>query len=152
MKPAQDVSDEFLSAFVDDQLDVAEKSQAFDLIEQDETLRRRDQPGAEIGGADVVHWPDDAERRHWRHLQSGQQRRRRIRHQPRHRCRHGCWPDRCRPGGVPRERADWIRGYHLAEKRGILSADGQRRLAGQDRGAVVWRTSARTRVSQRQRR
>ena len=41
MKQDQTISDEFLNAFVDDQLDPAEKSQAFELIEQDETLKAR---------------------------------------------------------------------------------------------------------------
>lgn len=35
------VSDEFLNAFVDDQLDAAEKSQAFDAIGHDDTLKER---------------------------------------------------------------------------------------------------------------
>lgn len=37
----QGVSDEFLNAFVDDQLDGAEKSQAFDAIEHDDVLKER---------------------------------------------------------------------------------------------------------------
>ncbi|BAN35741.1 transmembrane anti-sigma factor [Sulfuricella denitrificans skB26] len=37
----QGVSDEFLNAFVDDQLDGAEKSQAFDAIEHDDALKER---------------------------------------------------------------------------------------------------------------
>lgn len=37
----QGVSDEFLNAFVDDQLDGAEKSQAFDAIEHDDGLKER---------------------------------------------------------------------------------------------------------------
>lgn len=41
MKQDQGVSDEFLNAFVDDQLDEAEKSQVFDAIEHDETLKER---------------------------------------------------------------------------------------------------------------
>lgn len=41
MKQDQTISDEFLNAFVDDQLDPAEKSRAFELIEQDETLKAR---------------------------------------------------------------------------------------------------------------
>lgn len=41
MKQDQAISDEFLNAFVDDQLDPAEKSQAFDMIEQDEVLKAR---------------------------------------------------------------------------------------------------------------
>ena len=41
MKRDQDVSDEFLNAFVDDQLDEAEKSQAFDVIDRDEALKAR---------------------------------------------------------------------------------------------------------------
>ncbi|MHB8167921.1 MAG: hypothetical protein ACYDDT_14305 [Sulfuricella sp.] len=42
MKPDDSVvSDEFLNAFVDDQLDAAEKSQAFDAIGHDEALKER---------------------------------------------------------------------------------------------------------------
>ncbi len=41
MNQDQTLSDEFLNAFVDDQLDPAEKSRAFELIEQDETLKAR---------------------------------------------------------------------------------------------------------------
>ena len=41
MKQDQTISDEFLNAFVDDQLDPAEKSRAFELVEQDETLKAR---------------------------------------------------------------------------------------------------------------
>lgn len=41
MKQDQTISDEFLNAFVDDQLDPAEKSRVFELIEQDETLKAR---------------------------------------------------------------------------------------------------------------
>lgn len=41
MKHDQGISDEFLNAFVDDQLDAVEKSRAFDLIERDEGLRAR---------------------------------------------------------------------------------------------------------------
>lgn len=41
MKPDQTISDEFLNAFVDNQLDPAEKSRAFELIEQDENLKAR---------------------------------------------------------------------------------------------------------------
>ncbi len=41
MKHTQDVSDEFLNAFVDDQLESAEKSMAFDAINQDEALKAR---------------------------------------------------------------------------------------------------------------
>ncbi|MDZ7657335.1 MAG: hypothetical protein U0997_15485 [Sulfurimicrobium sp.] len=41
MKQDKTISDEFLNAFVDDQLDPAEKSRAFELIEQDETLKAR---------------------------------------------------------------------------------------------------------------
>ncbi len=42
MKPVDSVvSDEFLNAFVDDQLDAAEKSQAFDAIGHDEALKER---------------------------------------------------------------------------------------------------------------
>lgn len=41
MKQDQAISDEFLNAFVDDQLDPAEKSRAFELIEQDEALKAR---------------------------------------------------------------------------------------------------------------
>lgn len=41
MKRDQGVSDEFLNAFVDDQLDAAEKSQAFDAIGEDEVLKER---------------------------------------------------------------------------------------------------------------
>lgn len=41
MKHDQAISDEFLNAFVDDQLEPAEKSRAFELIEQDETLKAR---------------------------------------------------------------------------------------------------------------
>ncbi len=41
MMQDQTISDEFLNAFVDDQLDPAEKSRAFELIEQDETLKAR---------------------------------------------------------------------------------------------------------------
>ena len=37
----QGISDEFLNAFVDDQLDGAEKSQAFDAIEHDDGLKER---------------------------------------------------------------------------------------------------------------
>jgi uncharacterized protein len=36
-----DISDEFLNSFVDNQLDSAEKTQAFDAISQDETLKDR---------------------------------------------------------------------------------------------------------------
>lgn len=41
MKQDQGVSDEFLNAFVDDQLDAAEKGRAFDAIERDEALKAR---------------------------------------------------------------------------------------------------------------
>ncbi len=41
MKPNQPISDEFLNAFVDDQLDSTEKGQAFDLIELDALLKER---------------------------------------------------------------------------------------------------------------
>jgi len=41
MKPAQDVSDEFLNAFVDNQLESTEKSMAFDAIDKDEALKER---------------------------------------------------------------------------------------------------------------
>lgn len=41
MKQDQGISDEFLNAFVDDQLDPAEKGRAFDLIEGDESLKAR---------------------------------------------------------------------------------------------------------------
>ena len=41
MKHGKDVSDEFLNAFVDDQLETAEKSMAFDTIEHDEALKER---------------------------------------------------------------------------------------------------------------
>lgn len=41
MKRDQGVSDEFLNAFVDDQLGAGEKSQAFDAIGQDEGLKER---------------------------------------------------------------------------------------------------------------
>ncbi|MBZ0106333.1 MAG: hypothetical protein K8H84_11980 [Sulfuricella denitrificans] len=41
MKQDQTISDEFLNAFIDDQLDPAEKSRAFELIEQDESLKAR---------------------------------------------------------------------------------------------------------------
>jgi uncharacterized protein len=41
MKHNKDVSDEFLNAFVDDQLESAEKSMAFDAIEHDEALKER---------------------------------------------------------------------------------------------------------------
>lgn len=41
MKKEHPVSDEFLNAFVDDQLDVAEKSQAYDAVEQDQALKAR---------------------------------------------------------------------------------------------------------------
>ena len=43
MKPThpQNVSDEFLNAFVDNQLDSAEKSMAFDAVNQDEALKGR---------------------------------------------------------------------------------------------------------------
>jgi uncharacterized protein len=37
----QDISDEFLNSFVDNQLDTAEKTQAFDAISQNETLKER---------------------------------------------------------------------------------------------------------------
>lgn len=41
MNQEQAFSDEFLNAFVDDQLDPAEKSRTFELIEQDESLKAR---------------------------------------------------------------------------------------------------------------
>lgn len=41
MKQDQTISDEFLNAFVDDQLDAAEKSRVFELLEQDEALKAR---------------------------------------------------------------------------------------------------------------
>lgn len=41
MKRTQDVSDEFLNAFVDDQLDSSEKNLVFDAIDQDEALKER---------------------------------------------------------------------------------------------------------------
>lgn len=41
MKHDKDVSDEFLNAFVDNQLESAEKSMAFDAIERDEALKER---------------------------------------------------------------------------------------------------------------
>jgi intracellular sulfur oxidation DsrE/DsrF family protein len=41
MKQDQGISDEFLNAFVDDQLDGAEKSQVFDAIEHDDVLKER---------------------------------------------------------------------------------------------------------------
>lgn len=41
MKQDQLISDEFLNAFIDDQLEPAEKSRAFELIEQDEGLKAR---------------------------------------------------------------------------------------------------------------
>ncbi|BCB26022.1 hypothetical protein SKTS_09080 [Sulfurimicrobium lacus] len=41
MNQDQTLSDEFLNAFVDDQLDPAEKSRTFELIEQDEALKAR---------------------------------------------------------------------------------------------------------------
>ncbi|MFH1495096.1 MAG: hypothetical protein ABIG70_09910 [Pseudomonadota bacterium] len=41
MKQDQSISDEFLNAFVDDQLEPAEKSRAFDLVEHDEALKER---------------------------------------------------------------------------------------------------------------
>lgn len=41
MKQDQVISDEYLNAFVDDQLDMAEKNRVFDLIEQDGTLKAR---------------------------------------------------------------------------------------------------------------
>ncbi len=41
MKRTQDVSDEFLNAFVDNQLESAEKNLVFDAIDQDESLKER---------------------------------------------------------------------------------------------------------------
>jgi len=41
MKPNNTISDEFLNAFVDDQLVSTEKGQAFDMIEQDASLKER---------------------------------------------------------------------------------------------------------------
>lgn len=41
MKHTRDISDEFLNAFVDDQLESAEKNQVFEAIEQDEALKDR---------------------------------------------------------------------------------------------------------------
>lgn len=41
MKHVQDVSDEFLNAFVDGQLELAERSLVFDAIDQDEGLKER---------------------------------------------------------------------------------------------------------------
>lgn len=41
MKQDQIISDEFLNAFVDDQLDSAEKNRVFELIEQNEALKTR---------------------------------------------------------------------------------------------------------------
>jgi len=37
----QNISDEYLNSFVDNQLDSAEKIQAFDAINQNETLKER---------------------------------------------------------------------------------------------------------------
>lgn len=41
MKRTQDISDEFLNAFVDNQLESAEKNMVFDAIDQDESLKER---------------------------------------------------------------------------------------------------------------
>jgi intracellular sulfur oxidation DsrE/DsrF family protein len=41
MKRTQDISDEYLNAFVDNQLESAEKSLVFDAIDQDESLKER---------------------------------------------------------------------------------------------------------------